>query len=171
MTLIDKIFFDIREKYRSLAMPLFHFVQEAKLSTALQDLINIISEKFSITEDTDTNYDVSFGFILRRENEDTRVIRISMVGPYCLLLSVKGDGTCVLVDHSTATSPIDRELIGLLSATGLQVLDEKTLLVPIDLVLFNTEPGNSRVFQGLFTDTDQIPWRVNGPRQPIGPPS
>jgi hypothetical protein len=163
MNLIDKIFLDIREKYGSLSKPNFLFVQEAKLSAAHQNLINILSEKFSITEDTDTNYDVSFGFLLRRENEDTRSIQISMVGPYCLLMSVKEDGTCVLVDRSTAASPIDRELIGLLSEASLQVLDEMTLLVPVDLVLCNTEPGNSRVFQALFTDTDQIPWRWNGP--------
>lgn len=163
MNLIDKIFLDIHEKYGSLAKPYFHFVQEAKLLPSHQELVNELSKKFSITEDTDTNYDVSFGFILRRENEDTRVIRISMVGPYCMLLSVKDDGTCMLVDPSTSTSPVDRELIGLLSAAGLQVLDEKTLLVPVDLVLLNTEPGDSRVFQALFTDTDQIPWRLNSP--------
>ena len=44
MNLIDKIFLDIREKYGSLAQPYFHFVQEAKLLAAYQDLLNNISK-------------------------------------------------------------------------------------------------------------------------------
>lgn len=147
----------IKKKYLSLRNPNFSFVQQAVRQKPYKELVESIANLFSITEDTDENNDVSFGFILRTTTA-ILILRISMVGPYYLLLKTTSDGCCFLIKPTTYLSLAEQQVIDLLSAKGLQMLDEGLLLQPINLTLSNAQANNTYIFQALFTDTDTIPW-------------
>lgn len=158
MQTVEKILASIQDAYGSLEEPNFGFVSRALKRQPYRELLMSISHLYSVEEDTDENDDVSFGYILRSSTE-TCTLRISMVGPYCILLHVFDDGTCSLIEPSKKIgSPSAQRLVEALTQAGLHLLDEHTLLVPVDLALSNTEPDNRRIFQALFTDTDIIPW-------------
>ncbi len=147
----------IKNKYRSLRNPNFSFVQQAVRQKPYQALIESITNSFSVTEDTDENDNVSFGFILRTTTA-TLILRISMLGPYYILLKTTRTGSCFLIKPTSYLSSAEQQLIDLLSEKGLHMLDEGLLLQPINLTLSNTQAKNTYIFQALFTDTDTIPW-------------
>ncbi len=148
----------IEERYGSLASPRFSFVREAMAANPYASVVRRIEERFACEEDTDPNDDVSFGYVLR-DPSGVWVLRLSMIGPYAVLMRQRRDGSVEVVAPGTAVaSESERQLMHLLADAGVVVVDRRTLLEPVQLALSNTEPNRVRVYQALFTDTDVLPW-------------
>lgn len=148
----------IRLTYGSLESPDFSFVADAVARRPHEELARELSHHFEVSEDTDPNDDVSFVYQLRRGGS-TWILRVSMVGPYAILLRlVENGGADVISDDTAPRSESETDLLKRLSSRQLQVLDRDTLLQPVPLMLFNTAPENTRIYQALFCDSDILPW-------------
>lgn len=155
---VEGIFAHVSDRYRSLEAPRFSFVEEALDTNPYLSLLHRVGEHFDCTEDTDPNDDVSFGYVLRKESR-VWVLRLSMVGPYAVVLRRRGDEAMeVIADECGDIVEEEERLLRLLEAEGLTTLDRDTLLRPIPLRLSNTAPEQVRLYQALFTDTDVVPW-------------
>jgi len=154
----------IRSHYKSLQSPDFSFVRDTLAKRPYEKVIRQLSTHFHIEEDTDPNDDVSFGYVLTQEGERW-VLRISMLGPYAVLLRLHQTARIeVMAQRAQVSSRAEKELITTLADHSIRLLDRDTLLIPVPMRLFNTEPENTRVYQALFTDTDILPWEES-PRQ------
>jgi hypothetical protein len=45
-----------------------------------------------------------------------------------------------------------------LEGAGIEVLDRTVLETPLDMPMFNAEPGEVSLLNALFTDADMRPW-------------
>lgn len=155
---VQEIMTFIRRRYKSLENPNFSFVAESISKYPYEDLIRQIRTYFQVQEETDPNEDVSFSYSLFRE-QDQWILRISMIGPYAVLLRVgKSDASEIVSCTVRMLSISEKELMNILADNGIRLLDHDTLCLPIPLKLFNAEPENTRVYQALFTDSDFLPW-------------
>jgi hypothetical protein len=158
MTALDEVMERIRGAYGSLDEPRFDFVVDAARDPRYRTLIRNLAERYTLDADTDLNSDVSFGCVLRYGAERW-VLRVSMVGPYAMLLRLRGQGGATLVSSpDPSSSEAEQELIGAVEDSGLRLLDRTVLAAPVNLRLFNTAPNRTRVYQALFVDTDFLPW-------------
>ncbi|MEL6723282.1 MAG: hypothetical protein AAFP10_08745 [Pseudomonadota bacterium] len=149
--LIEKIFC----YYKSLDFPDFTFVKEMIKSKPYDSLIKKIGCLFDIEETTDVNDDVSFCYIIKK-NESQWVIELSMLGLYAVVFRITDDGGAELL-----VSPINQQeekIAYLLNEYGFERLSENILKQPVNLRLNNTEPENTCFYQAFFSDTDQLPW-------------
>lgn len=154
----DEIIAFIRDKYGSLESPNFSFVEDAISRQPYQALIRRLSRVFSVEEDTDPNDDVSFMYVLTSGRRQW-LLRMSMLGPYAVLFRLNDEDEPELVwDDWQATSDSEKEALGILSDMGIRVMSLEELSLRVPLTLFNADPGNVRVYQALFTDTDVLPW-------------
>lgn len=148
----------IHRKYENVASPNFSFVQDMLSKRPYERVVREIGSFVKLTEDTDPNDDVSFVYILEKGKTQWS-FRISMLGPYAVLMRVGATGKCEVLSSSTEDlSELERQIIKLSEENGIIVLDKETLSVHVALKLFNTEEGNTRVYQALFTDSDVLPW-------------
>jgi hypothetical protein len=146
----------IHDEYQSFESPDFSFVEEAISSRPYERVVQQIGTKFQVEEDTDPNDDVSFGYFLTNGPQHW-VLRISMLGPYAVLLRVSDSERAELVTSSEeAMSDAERDLLHILADNEVSLLAREVLLQPVPLSLFNAE--DTRVYQALFTDTDILPW-------------
>jgi len=154
----------IRRHYKSLQCPDFSFVRETLAKRPYEKVIQQISHHFQVEEDTDPNDDVSFGYVLTKGGEQW-VLRISMLGPYAVVLRLhQPTGVEVLAHRAQVSSRAEKALITTLADQSIRLLDRDALRMPVPMRLFNAEPENTRVYQALFTDTDSLPWEES-PRQ------
>ncbi len=155
---LKQIHQDILKAYGSLTEPTFWFVQAALEKQPYREIIARLGAMFAMDdEDTDPNYDVSFGLIIRPPGS-LLVLRLSMVGPYAVLMCSSNSASHVVEPANTNTEN-ERRILGLLHEYGIDALDRATLEEPVSLLLSDTSTENCRVFQALFTDTDILPWQ------------
>lgn len=112
---------------------------------------------FKICSITDVNTDHGFVFTLGCMDQVWLQLQLSFVGSYAVLIRVTLDWNEV-IDPSGGRIPIETCIIDLLAVHGIRLLDKSTLELPIGLKLFDTDPGNVRVYQALFSDVDILPW-------------
>jgi len=156
--IVDEIVARLRERYGSLAAPRFGFVQEMMTADPYASLVQRLIDDFDCQDETEPNDDVSFGYLLTNRR-GAWVLRVSMVGPYAVLLRLRDGGVADVVESGGAGITEDeRRLLRALKTEGIRALGRETLDEPISLALSNTSPGKVRVFQALFTDTDVLPW-------------
>ncbi len=148
----------IESNYKSLREPDFSFVSNAVSARPYDSLIDKIHEFCDIEEITDTNDDVSFRYVISKSNEQW-IIELSMLGLYATVLRIFKAGDIKLVTQN-ASAPEDKDIVSLLLKSDFQILGKSELEEALDLKLFNTEPGNVRIYQALFSDTDVLPWSV-----------
>ncbi|MGH3800347.1 MAG: hypothetical protein ACRDTD_09495 [Pseudonocardiaceae bacterium] len=145
--------------YGKLDEPDFSFVQEATDSRPYEDVIREVVTTLDLTyeEYSDPNDDVSFEYHLSRDDESW-ALELSMVGPFAAVARI-GDGwDSILVQSDPNLSELERQLLAILRSHNLQILSKEELEQPVPLRLFNTDPGNVRVYQALFSDIDILPW-------------
>lgn len=153
-----EILTSLQKQYASMETPDFSFVHSALHDRPYHPLVQSIGHLFTVTEDTDPNDDVSFGYLLHAESHQW-LLRLSMVGPYAVLLRLDKQAQGELISSlTTIVSPIEAQLLTLLAEHGLHVLDAVTLASPVALQLLNTAPEHTCLYQALFTDTDVFPW-------------
>jgi len=158
MTALDEVMERIRAAYGSLDEPRFDFLADAAHDPRYRTLVGKLAARFTLAADTDPDSDVSLGFVLRHGHQRW-VLRVSMVGPYAVLLRLGEHGNATLVSGpDPSSSETERRLIEAVEDSGLRLLDRTLLATPVALRLFNTAPDRTRVYQALFVDTDFLPW-------------
>ncbi len=146
----------IKEKYKSFQRPEFYFVAKAISIQPYRDTVKKLESFFEVNEITDPNDDVSFRYILRSGNQEW-VVELSMVGVFAIIFRIRDQGFVDIID-SDPTEEDEIIISEILSEADLQFFSKEELEAPIDMRLFNTNHGNVRVYQVLFSDTDMLPW-------------
>jgi hypothetical protein len=155
---MDEILARIRSAYGSLDQPEFHFVGRALNERPYNALIQQLEGAFSVEHDTDPNDDVSFVYLLSADGRRW-MLRLSMVGPYALLLRLHEDHLVeVISPREPSSDALEEQVFILLSGNGIRVLAKDELMRRVPLRLFNARPGNVRIYHALFEDTDVLPW-------------
>ena len=158
----------VAKSYKSLNEPNYDFVTAALATRPFEHVLaGLGSASVSVTEDTDPNDDVSFGFLVS-EGDQQLVVRMSMVGPFAAILRLEADGERVtVVELGPGLSSLERGVIHVLTERGLTILDREVMSAQLNLKLFNTESNDVRVFQALFTDIETLPWlEPKDPKKP-----
>lgn len=158
MNCIDEVVDKIHLAYTSLENPDFSFVSRSIAQNPYADAVHQLSNLFEVEEDTDPNCDVSFKYILTRAAA-TLVLRLSMVGPYAILLRIDEDGETKLLSEDTASlSDEEKGVREILAKGGLSLLDHELLTQPVPLTPRDPEDDVICIYQALFTETDYLPW-------------
>jgi hypothetical protein len=151
----DDIYSAIEQAYGSFDEPKWGFVHEALQARPYERLLGQLKRFGEIREDIDTNYDVSFGYAL-----GTRwVLRLSMVGPYVVLLRREDGGWVPITSRHGDLTPDETELIQVLEREGIEVLDRAILELPARVRLELAEGAHARLYHALFTDDYWLPWQ------------
>lgn len=156
----DELLSRIKKVYGSFDVPNFSFVGEAIDSRPHEDIISKITALgFACEENTDPNCDVSFNYQLYRGGRSWD-LALSMVGPFALVTrgAYSWGPLAPITPNEPGLSKPERKLHAALCSYGLQLLSKEELEEPIPLKLFNTDPGDVRVYQALFSDVG-IPWQ------------
>jgi hypothetical protein len=153
----DEIHRQIERVYGSLDEPQFNFVY-AVLATRPYDALRArLAARFAVTDDTWPDDDVSFGFVLDTR-EGRRVLRLSMIGRYAMLLRMVPGAPAEVVAAGTTPTDDEAHVMAELTRDGIDLLDRATLDQRVALVLFGAPKGETRLYQALFVDSDVIPW-------------
>lgn len=156
---IQHIMTSLRESYQSLSSPRYFFVQDVVTRRPYAELELELRTAFDVEDNTDLNDDVSFVLGLRNDRGEW-VLYLSMVGPFGALLRVRDHRPPEPVSANTVDiSPDERRLLDVIHKHAIEMLDQPTLELPVQMNLNNTLPGRARLFQALFSDTDILPWR------------
>jgi hypothetical protein len=151
---------DIRRAYRSLSNPEYGFVQQCLDRRPYDGIVSVLNTTFTVEEDTDPNDDVSFGFLVSSKYSRW-LLRISMVGPYGVLLRLGpgGEPGPPISGVPESADQLEADICEVIQREGVVLLGQGILEVPIRLKMFTTDPDNVRLYQALFQDTDILPWR------------
>jgi len=147
----------IERVYGSLDHPAFHFVGAALESRPYAALRERLAARLDLRDDTRPDDDVSFGFVIETR-EGRRVLRLSMVGPYALLLRIVTGAPAEVVSAGSALGADEARIVAELARDGIELLDRATLDERIPLAVWSTPPDETRLYQALFVDSDVIPW-------------
>jgi len=164
--LIKEIEREILKAYGSLEEPNFSFEKDTtrqkiyepfmrNLAAALAPYLLDVLGFYKICNFTDVNTDHGYVFILGSTGE--LWLQLSFVGSFAVLMRVTPDRAEV-IDPSGDRIPIETLIIDLLAVHGIQLLDKKTLEIPIGLKLFDTDPEKVCLYQALFSDVNILPW-------------
>ncbi len=142
----------IVSKYESLQDPKFDFVSQSIEKRPYQHVVEVLSQIGKVTEDTDENDDVSFGYLIET-NTDKYYLRISMVASYAFLLNLSSNQ---LVIPGEMMSEVDRKILDVLLKNQLSLLDKEDL--QIRLPNGNEDFDLSNLYKAIFTNSDFFPW-------------
>lgn len=160
MTTADDLRKLVIERYGSLDEPSFHWVGPEYDRDSFGSLRSRLETTFAVEDITDLNSDVSFGYWLdaRFAAHPRLTLRLSLVGPYAVLLRHKGPPPEVVVDGEDDCRPGPEAFVcSQLAEHGIEILDREQISSPVPLALFETEIGRVRMYQALFVDTDFLP--------------
>ncbi len=143
--------------YGSLDDPTFHFVGEALRERPYRDVVAALARHGPVRDDTVPDDDVSFGLVLELPDV-RRVLRLSMLGPFAVLMRLPPHGPAEVVTAETARGA-ECGIVDELSDHGFELLDRATLEVRAPLTLPKTPREGCLVYQALFLDNDVVPWR------------
>jgi hypothetical protein len=148
----------IGAQYGALDAPTFWFTQEALARQPYESILRQLAVDFTIEEDTDTNYDVAFEYMVYQGDCRWR-LELSMVGPYAVLLRGSDTTAAIVVTMSTpGLTNAEKALLLLLAEHGLWALDQHILSQPIALRLTNADLEHTCLYQALFSDVAGLPW-------------
>ncbi len=152
ITLLNSIQHDLVARYRDLANPWYGWVlpayQAAPYRAVVDDLVALGA---TVDEDTDLNDDVSCRYIVRRDG-DCLTAEFSLIGPYVAVLEVGKNGSGPIATRISA-SVLVREVLRVLNAHGLNLLDVDLLRTQVAMPFQNVEAGQGTLYQALISDT------------------
>lgn len=148
----------LRRSYGSLSEPKRHFVLSAANRRPFEDVLAELSRSYPVDDDTDINCDVCFTFIVR--GEQPLIVKLSMVGPYAVVLSFGADG---LGRGSLVGEPGDADgfagrVVSAVESHGFFRPSADQLETPVPIALV---PGRAEVplYAALFEPEGEAPWR------------
>ncbi|MFI0448132.1 hypothetical protein [Actinomadura sp. 6N118] len=154
---MDEILRRIESAYGSLSEPHFGFIASGLEARPYAPLMEEVGQVFQVEDDTDPDDDHGFMYGLDREGRRW-VLTISLVGPYAAFARLGKSWDTILTATVPGLLEEERWLINKLSSAGLKLLTREEMEQPVNLNLFNADPGTVRVYQALFTDTSILPW-------------
>jgi hypothetical protein len=159
---VNDIVEQVTRRYGSLSEPKFHFVEQMMNERPYDRLIDTVRSKFQVIETTDEEEDHAFLHVLSRGHQSWAMY-LSMVGPYAVFARVNPDQSWaeILTPETADLTADERWVVDTLTHATLRLMRRDELEQPIGLRLFVAQPGNTRVFQALFTDTDILPWDLD----------
>lgn len=154
---MDDILAEITSTYGSLDRPHFGRVTERLDQQPYQQLVKSIASQFEVEETTDPNDDHAFMLALSRGDRSWS-LELSVVGPYAVVARVSEAWDKILTQATPDLDEYERWLMYQLTRAGLRPLRQEELERPVELALYNVEPGEVRVYHALFTDIPGLPW-------------
>ncbi len=151
----DAILRAIEETYGSLAEPNYAFVEKALLAQPYARLLDGLSRLGELDETTDVNDDVSFRYVLARDDEEWAV-SLSMVGPYALLLRLPPREPPVVVTAASGSTH-EAELVELIERAGVRLLSRKALEREIPFRRPGADEESAFVYHAIISD-ESLPW-------------
>ncbi|WP_157632286.1 hypothetical protein [Variovorax sp. CF313] len=145
----------LERKFGSLEAPDYSFVLDEVEKKPYQQMMDEMCKKFVLKEDTDENYDVSFGYVLSFSLGNDFLFRISMIAPFAFLARMHLDGsTSKPIVREFTHDEAELELINVIESHGVSLLDAKTL----DFLVPQAKKYSKPLYQWLFVDEEKAPW-------------
>jgi hypothetical protein len=151
--LLDKIMEDIQIKYKDFTKPDFRFVSKIIDKNPYVNFINEIKHYCKIEEITDTNYDVSFVYVLDCLDKQY-MLQLSMVGRYAAFYSLTVEREMLIIDKNIVESDsLEKAIIDILERNNIILLNEQLLDYEINIkVNINDEKNTASLNECLFTN-------------------
>lgn len=146
----------LEKKYGTLSRPNFSFVFDVMAEDPYRHLVGDICKHFLKKDETEENYDVSFGYVLSLASGFQCLLRISMVAPYALLMRIHEDGSLSppVIEEKTS-SPTELAVMEIVRSHGVSLLDENALKT----VVPSSGKTSKSLYEWLFVDESEIPWK------------
>jgi hypothetical protein len=150
----------LRKSYGDLSSPKRHFVLEAANRQPFETVMRELSRWCEVEDDTDINCDVCFTLIMRCA--PPLIVKLSMVGPYALVLSFGEDGLAaqgktLSPERSSDPPGIADRVFEVLAEEGFIVVPEEQMeaMVP---VAFSDNDTETSLYAALFEPEGDVPW-------------
>ncbi|MFD3466164.1 hypothetical protein ACFWWM_07310 [Streptomyces sp. NPDC058682] len=148
----------LRSSYGDLSSPHFQFVRNSvtnrePFDTILRELGHI----GPVADDTDTSCDVCFTYVVNAARP--LIVKLSMVGPYAVILTFGEDGLGVgaLVSPLGHMGPAESDVASVLTTHGFTLLPSDHLEQAVSIALVEGRDQVS-LYAALFEPEGQIPW-------------
>ena len=161
---MDDIIAAMTATYGSLSEPDFGVVSQRLRQQPYRDLVAALDSRFEVQDDTDSNDDHGLGLVLDRGGRSWALL-LSVVGTYAAFGRIGQAWDAVLTDTSPNLHADERWVLHELRQAGVRALSQAELEEHVDLMLFNTQPGDVRVYHALFSDIPGLPWDKEGLRR------
>lgn len=150
--LLPSIWQALAGRYRNLADPWHGWVQPAYDAVPYKAVVDRLAALgCSVQDDTDLNNDVSCRYFVRRGGAFV-IAELSLVGPYAVMLDGEG-AVAGPVTPGNAPPGLAQDVLQVLQAHGVHVLDAAMLCTPVDMPFTNVEAGQGTLYQALVADT------------------
>jgi hypothetical protein len=149
----------ILSAYKNQDQPDFSFLRRAFLSRPYDPLIRKLRDFAAVEDLGECEDDVCFSFLLKGQNALWR-LELSMVGPFAVFvrLSNRVHDYDFISPTAGDLSGFEVKIVEKLKSYGIRLLTPRELTQPIQLSLYNTPPGQTRLYQALFSDRPNLPW-------------
>jgi len=153
---MEKKWIEILEnRFGSLDTPDYSFVLDEIAKKRYKKVMDEICKKCMVQEDTDENYDVSFGYILSFPSGGSYLLRLSMIGPFAFLVQLGIDGSVSMpILRGLAHDEAAIEVTGVIESHGIVLLDAKILNANFPRL----KKYAKSLYQWLFVDEGCAPW-------------
>jgi hypothetical protein len=152
----------VRAAYKSFEQPDFSFLRRVFHSRPYDPLIRKLRDFAAVEDLGECEDDVCFSYLLKGQNALWR-LELSMVGPFAVFVRLRshvrpGD----FVSHQGKDlSGFEQKIVEKLNSLGIRLLTPRELVETIELQLFNTPRGKTCLYQALFSDRAELPWRMD----------
>jgi hypothetical protein len=142
--------------------PHFDFVGETAETEPYSSVISQIEVLAKVTDITDLNYEVSFGYAIE-DHADVIVLRLSMVGPFATMFRVVNGALPeaapweFLPPGNEARSVVERGLRDIIHGEGFRFLDQYALEQLVRLRI--DDDACVAVYRALFDTLEGLPWQ------------
>jgi hypothetical protein len=147
--------------YGSLEHPNWGFVSETVARDPYRSLLTELERELPVEDDTDINDDVCFTYLVRARRYLS--VKLSMVGPYALMLGVGNDAdglSQVIADSVDCADDTEHKVLELITRHGFIVLSARQLEQRVPITFGGK--GGFTVYEGFFSQEDLLPWRPAG---------
>lgn len=145
----------LENRFGSLDAPDYSFVLDEIAKARYKKVVDEICKKCTVQEDTDENYDVSFGYILSFPSGSNYLLRISMIGPFAFLAQLGIDGSVSMpILRGLTHDEAGIEVIEVVESHGIVLLDAEILNAYFPRLNKYAKP----LYQWLFVDEGCAPW-------------
>jgi hypothetical protein len=152
----------LRASYGDFRSPRLHFVMATADRQPFEGVLLDLAQVCPVEDDTDLNCDVCFTYIVRADQP--LVVKLSLVGPYAVILSFGSDGYgegSLVVPAQPAGTTDEARVFSVLNSHGFILVpaDHLETLVPLALAKDRTEVT---LYAALFEPEGEVPWPHDG---------
>ncbi len=151
----------IATAYKSLEHPDFSFVKRVFNARPYDPLIKRLRDYTAVEECTEGEDDVCFSYFLKGRNSLWK-LDLSIVGPFGIFVRLKSRISREDFLHygTSDAAGIEQKVLDILKGGGIKLMTTDELSQEIPMTLFNTNGGQVRLYQALFSDREHLPWEA-----------